>query len=70
MRQLATLYDEQGEYIKAIAWAWVAMTMARDYDEEQAARDLRTSIARRDAVTNDDIDQAEALANSILQSMP
>ena len=70
MIQLAHLHDENRRYVKAIAWAWVAMTKAKNYDEEQSARDLRTTIARRDAVTNDDVDQAETLANSILQSMP
>ena len=67
---LATVYDEQSNYVKGIAWAWVAWTLASNYDEEQFALDLRTSIARRDGVTQEIIDQAEALTNSILQTLP
>ena len=67
---LATVYDEQSNYVKGIAWAWVAWTLASNHDEEQFALDLRTSIARRDGVTQEIIDQAEALANSILKTLP
>ena len=70
MMQLARLHDDQGQYVKALAWAWVALTLSRDVYEQDAAKDLRTEIARRDSVTNENIDQAEALANSLLQDIP
>ena len=70
MMQLARLHDDQGQYVEALAWAWVALTLSRDVYEQDAAKDLRTEIARRDSVTNENIDQAEALANSLLQDIP
>ena len=70
MYNLAELYEDQGQYVKALAWAWVALHLARNYDEERAARDLRTRLARLDAISNDTVDQAEALANSLLQDIP
>ena len=69
MIQLARLHDDGGQYVEAIAWAWVALTLARNYDDEQSARDLRNSIVGRDAVTKQTVDRAEALANSLLQTV-
>ena len=69
MMQLARLYDDQGQYVEALAWAWVALTLSRDVYEQDAAKDLRTEIARRDSVTNENIDQAEARTNVLLQTI-
>ena len=70
MMALSTLYDRQGKIAEAISWAWVAWTVARNYDDEQAARSRRLDIIRQNEATREVVDRAEALTNSLLQEIP
>ena len=69
MMQLAKLHDDQGQYVEALAWCEVARTLSKDNDEYNASIALDRSIGMRSYITKEHIDQAEARANVLLQTI-
>ena len=70
---LANLHVEKGDYVTALAWATVAVETSQNDDEYYVSRDTARDIigiGRDKKIHGEQYDQAEALANSLLQDIP
>ena len=72
MIALASVHDERGNYVTALAWALVAREKSRNDDEYYLSRDTINNVTgggRVMKLDEDQYDQAEALANSLLKTV-